>query len=244
MRKILIGVALGILGQTAWADENLTQDQIDALDNQCATEVHDEQRDKACTALINANDERIYLPATYYNRAVARLDMSQTDLAIADATQSLTLEPEYSGAYMVRGQAYGTVKRYDESIADATKAIALTPELYKGYAVRGTTYALQGKYQLAIADLTEAIARNADFNVYRSRGWSYHLMGDDAKALPDLMKAAELSPDNGGVLDLRGFVQEKLGNKEAAIADYRAALKLSNGDSLAWSGLKRLDARP
>ena len=48
------------------------------------------------------------------------------------------------------------------------------------------------------------------------------------KALPDCNKALELLPKSPNVLDSRGFVYLRLGRYEEAIADYNAAIALSN----------------
>jgi Tfp pilus assembly protein PilF len=74
------------------------------------------------------------------------------------------------------------------------------------------------------------------------------LKGDDAKGLPDAEKAIMMAPNNADSIETRAEIYEKLGQRERAIADYRATLKLASFGSqavqYAQDGLKRLGAGP
>ena len=43
-------------------------------------------------------------------------------------TQGIKLNPDYAGAYFLRGNAYNAKEDYDHAIADYTQAIKLDPD--------------------------------------------------------------------------------------------------------------------
>jgi hypothetical protein len=53
-----------------------------------------------------------------------------------------------------------------------------------------------------------------------------------------------LAPNDADGIETRAEILEKLGRRPAAIADYRAALKIDPGMAEAKAGLKRLNAKP
>lgn len=79
---------------------------------------------------------------------------------------------------------------------------------------------------------------------YNDRAWAYHKLGKDENGLRDVNMALILEPENAGVIETRAEINEKLGHRDAAIADYRAALKLDPKMIQASGGLKRLNATP
>ena len=79
--------------------------------------------------------------------------------------------------------------------------------------------------------------------LYRSIG--YLMKDPHDKALADINEALQLSPNSSEAYVFRGVVHEKMGEKEEAAADYRAALTRSNSPSSnvfyhALQALKRL----
>ncbi|HYL33859.1 MAG TPA: hypothetical protein VEU53_12000 [Stellaceae bacterium] len=79
---------------------------------------------------------------------------------------------------------------------------------------------------------------------YNNRAWAYHHKGQDAQGLRDVDMALVLAPNNAAIIETRAEINEKLGKRDAAIADYRAALKLVPTMTQATDGLKRLNATP
>jgi len=79
---------------------------------------------------------------------------------------------------------------------------------------------------------------------YNNRAWFYHLIGADAKGLPDVMKALEINPKQPGFIETRAEIYEKLNRRDEAIADYRAALAGNPEMKSAKDGLARLGAIP
>ena len=136
----------------------------------------------------------------------------------------------------------------DTSISGCTVLIRSGHEtraqLASDYYNRGLAYDDKSLYDLAIADDTRAIAFRPRYAAaYNNRAWAYHGKGEDAKGLPDAQKAVAWERISNN-LETRAEIYEKLGRRDAAIVDYRAALKLSPAMPEALAGLKRLAATP
>jgi tetratricopeptide (TPR) repeat protein len=112
------------------------------------------------------------------------------------------------------------------------------------YIDRGIAYDAKGLHDQALADYTKVIALNPDYGGgYNGRAWVYHEKGQNAQALPDAIRAVALAPLPAH-FETRGEIYEKLGQRDKAVADYRAALRLDPKDDGAKQGLMRLgDAR-
>jgi tetratricopeptide (TPR) repeat protein len=61
--------------------------------------------------------------------------------AVADFTEAIRLNPNYTNAYHNRGLAYKNKGDYDRAIADYTQAIRLNPNDASAYFNRGNAYA-------------------------------------------------------------------------------------------------------
>ena len=112
------------------------------------------------------------------------------------------------------------------------------------YDNRAVAYMRLNQYDNAIKDFTQAIAHHPLDSYYIGRAWAYHLKGENAKALPDANKALTMTPDDADFIEARAEIYEKLGQRDEAIADYRASLKLDPNKNDSKQGLKRLDATP
>jgi len=83
------------------------------------------------------------------------------DLAIAEYTKAIEIDPKYGSCYCDRGRAYFYKGEYDRASSDINKGI----ELFKGltgsaecYLGRGEVYVLKGQYVQGISD----------FGIYRA----------------------------------------------------------------------------
>ena len=76
-------------------------------------------------------------------------DTGEYDLAIANFTRVIDLDPENAVAYNSRGIAHDTTGEYDLALADYTEALRLDPDYTYAYNNRGITYYAQGEYELA-----------------------------------------------------------------------------------------------
>jgi Flp pilus assembly protein TadD len=146
-------------------------------------------------------------------------------------------------AYVRRGFWRYEYEQYELSIADLTKAVLLNPKDADAYFKRGVTFEKMGRKDQAVADYARAFAADShDWRPILSRAMLYHQAGNDAAALPDAQLLVVTAPKDAAWRVLRGEIYEGLGRRREAIADYRAALKISPCARLAEDGLGRLDA--
>ncbi|MEO7053879.1 MAG: tetratricopeptide repeat protein [Rhizomicrobium sp.] len=198
--------------------------------------------------------ERVYLAGVVLTRGKAYMDKGNIDLAMRDISQSIALTSrqitQYSdnsetyAAYAGRASAYLLKGEYTKSLADAMKAVEIYPADIYALETRASVYEKLDRYDDAIADYNQAIAASPDADLYNNRAWAYHLKGEDANGLPDVMKSLEINPKNAPALETRGEIYEKLSKRDAAIADYRAALAGEPTMQPAKDGLARLGATP
>jgi tetratricopeptide (TPR) repeat protein len=118
------------------------------------------------------------------------------DLAIAEFSEAIRLQTNYSMAYYNRGNAYGDKGDYDKAIADYTDAIHFEPDYIAAYNDRGNAYGDKGDWDKAIADENEAIRLNPNFvEAYYARGGFCAHKGVYDRAIADFNKAIRLKPD-------------------------------------------------
>ena len=237
MKSILAGVCLTLLASPALA--------IDAWPA-CLAPTQDAKALWACNqVLAHGWMPKTTAAATYDHRAQIRLALGNTDSAISDATNALNMLP-------VAG------KETEQDIKDREWAQEIRAE---SLAVRSAAYRKSGKSAEADADATQALgmatqltAANPDGVTYNLRAYVLHMIGRDADALPDAVKAAELYPEDPVAIDTRAVIHEALGRRDDAVADYRAALKLAQAqprsdfvDTYIWfstQALQRLGEKP
>lgn len=184
-------------------------------------------KETADAGLAGAKSARFYV-----NRGGEHLQKGQFDLAIADFTQAVKINPGDAVAYHNRGVAQERSGRYDLAIADATKALELNPKLAEAYSGRGTAFEGQGRYDQAIADCTQALAINPRYaQAYHNRGVAYERTGQYDQAIADLSQALEINPKFAEAYSNRGVVYERKGQYDQAIADFTRALELNLGDA-------------
>ena len=145
---------------------------------------------------------------TFLDRGIGFASRGEYDLAIADFTEALKLDPDLQAAWMLRGRAlYASVSKVtevnanfsavdttntegavvsdekkvvcDRVIADFTQAIRLAPDYAKAYMERGRAYDEKGDNDRTIADYTQAIRLDPnDVAAYVNRGSAYYYKKD------------------------------------------------------------------
>ncbi|HEY1797203.1 MAG TPA: tetratricopeptide repeat protein [Stellaceae bacterium] len=188
-------------------------------------------------------DDRLTIIDAYFRRSELYAQKRLYRQALDDLDRTIALKPHFQAlAYNARANVYNKLARYDDAIADENAAIEANPGLERAYYNRGWARMKKGEQDAAIADFTRAIAIKPDFSIFNNRAWAQHLKGDDAGGLADAEEAVKLAPKNPFCLGTRGVIYEKLGRRDDAMADYRAALAIDPKDAEAIEGLKRLGA--
>jgi uncharacterized protein (TIGR02145 family) len=185
--------------------------------------------------------------AEYVDRGNAYKENGEFDKAIEDYTEAIRLDPGYSMAYCLRGNAYGAKgylcdntydakDYYDKAIADCNEAIRLDPANVAAYGHRGNVYGIMGDYKKALADQTKAIKIDpANSTSYFYRGNVYGNKGDHNKAIADYTKAIRLAPDKDAAYYFyRASVYGSKGAYKKAIADYTNTIRLNPNQESAY----------
>ncbi|BAZ13230.1 tetratricopeptide repeat protein [Calothrix sp. NIES-4071] len=166
--------------------------------------------------------------AFYLNRGAVYADQKKSDLAIADYTKAIQINPQDAQAYSNRGVVYASEKKSDLAIADYTKAIQINPQFANAYYNRGIVYASEKKSDLAIADYTKAIQINPqDAQAYYNRGNRYADQKKSDLAIADYTKAIQINPQFANAYYNRGIVYVDQKKSDLAIADYTKAIQIN-----------------
>ncbi len=113
----------------------------------------------ACTAIIadrRQNDEALAVAHTV--RGENYCMKHQLDLAVADHSEAIRLEPDYPVPYRDRAACYGKLGNLRAELADLSRAIELSPDFTVALRDRADLYGSLGKEDLELADLNALIA--------------------------------------------------------------------------------------
>jgi len=162
---------------------------------------------------------------TFLDRGILFASRGDYEMAIADFTEAIRLNPNMASAYMLRARAIyasvsnitnvsenfsgvgstitkegqlsaGQIAAYNRAIEDLTQVIRLEPDNAKAYVERGRVNADKADYDRAIADYNQAIRINPDYSdAYNNRGVVYVSKGDLDRAIEDYTHAIRLSPN-------------------------------------------------
>jgi len=137
---------------------------------------------------------------------------------------------------------------YDAAIEHYTRYITSHPELSTPLVNRGRSYLDSGRYEQAIADFTRAIELAPKYaDAWRYLAMAYHNAGRDLEALSAADEDITLDTSPAVAYAIRGNIEETLGKRDEAIADYRKVLILTlNAEELtkAREALQHLGATP
>ncbi|HZI17761.1 MAG TPA: tetratricopeptide repeat protein [Pyrinomonadaceae bacterium] len=175
----------------------------------------------------------------HYDRGVAYERKGDYDLAVAEFSEAIRIEPGYARAYFGRGNNYANKRDHDRAIADYTEAIRLDPKYALVYRNRGISYANKGNFDRAIADYTEAIRLDPNDAAvpYTGRGVGYANKGDYDRAIADHTEAVRLDPKYALAYRNRGWGYANKADYDRAIADFTEAIRLDPNDAaVAYTG--------
>lgn len=152
------------------------------------------------------------------------------DLAIAEYTQAIKLNPDYVKAYNNRGLAFNGKEEYGQAIEDYDKAIRLIPDYAPYYTNRGVAYDRKDEYDRAIEDFDQAIRLNPDAAIaYSNRSASLIHKRQYDLAIDDCNEAIRLDPDYAHAYVNRGFAYTFLDRGSEAQQDFERAVELGYG---------------
>jgi len=178
---------------------------------------------KARTAYDRAVSTLSTDPLAYNNRGTFLLQQGKIDLAIADFSKALELEPQFAMAALNRGYAYGQKLAWPEAEANYVACLALDPEQPLALRLLGVARANQGKLKQAIDDYSTAISLDAeDPENYSGRGFTRFFAKNYAGAAADFSKTLQLNAEFTMVVPWRCVAQVRSGQEAAAKQELEA----------------------
>ncbi|MFP3043009.1 tetratricopeptide repeat protein [Treponema primitia] len=214
-----------------------------------ATASTDVQKDSRITFLLTTTElqtrKQIETPETAYDyrrRGNEYLhDRKEYDLAIADFTSAIRLNPLDADAYFFRALAYTRKDDFDKALSDYTETLRLNPKYGAVYASRGGVYAQKNDYRNALTDLSEAIKIDPnDAVAYNNRALTYIYTKDYTLALEDLNKSISLDPAKPIFFENRAYVYVHLKDKQKAVEDLEKAYVRDPGNEFIHNRLINL----
>lgn len=178
-----------------------------------------------------------------------RACLEDAPAAALSICQDLAAENQLSNAIQARVELrLGALLRQNHDAKAAvealTQSIAHAPTS-AAFNQRGIANFEQGHTERAISDFTDAIRMDANNGeALNNRAWTYVQANRAREGMDDADKAVALLGDRAFVWDTRGRINEKLGDRAAALRDYRKALSLDAGMRSSREGLARLGAKP
>lgn len=149
----------------------------------------------ACNKLISKSDKGD-LPYLLGARAAAYQRLNARELALADYSRAIRLNPREPFNHFNRGLVYQQHGDTRPAIADFTAVISLQPNSAEAYLQRGSAYEHIGLLDQAISDFDEVVRLKPDhFEGYYYRGEAYANRGDDERAKADFATAVRLNPN-------------------------------------------------
>ena len=178
----------------------------------------------------------LQLVASYGLRGINYARKGENDMAIADFTKALELNPHDADAYHNRGISYAYKREYDHAIADYDEALKLNPRDALAYHNRGNAYVNKGGYDQAIVDCSKALNLNQDASVaYLIRGNAYTGKGEYTQAIADYSEFLKPYPYDADAYAFRGAAYVGKWEYDQAIADCSKALELDPNVAAAYA---------
>ncbi|CCI14065.1 Tetratricopeptide repeat protein [Microcystis aeruginosa PCC 9806] len=112
-----------------------------------------ESRQPVETRIAQANYKEAI---AHFNRGINYILQEKYDLALAQFTRAIELDPDYTEAYLGRGMIYTIREQWRPAFQDLNTAIRLNPRAAYADHFRGIVHLAFNQRQNAIADITTA----------------------------------------------------------------------------------------
>lgn len=181
------------------------------------------------TAVAIAPTDRLTAQALYY-RALTHQANGHSSAALSDAEQVVTLAPDWSWGYILRGDIHLARGERPQALFDYQQAIDIDPESAVVYTARAAGYAANAELPAALADLAQALTYRPDYLPALLLRAEIAANDNPEQALADLTQALPLALDPAPIYAQRAAVYARLNQWPEARTDYEETLKTSPND--------------
>jgi tetratricopeptide (TPR) repeat protein len=188
--------------------------------------------------LLNRN-----YPAAYRNRAAAHIEVRHYDEALGDLELVSQTADGDAKLLILRARVRSFNGAHQEAVQDFSAALEIAPENGEAYAGRGLAQLARGRVEEALSDCDMAVTfAPGHAQAYLCRARAYLERGEPVQVSTNIARALDLAPDMPEAYVTRARLAEQAGDIEAAVADYRAALKRDPLEKDARAALERIGA--
>jgi uncharacterized caspase-like protein/tetratricopeptide (TPR) repeat protein len=155
--------------------------------------------------------------------------------AEAKLNQAIALDPNYSEAYMYLGRVENALWADDKATAAFQRAIAIDPDYEEARVSYAGALLDQGGLDEAVRQLNAALQRQPqDGTAFYLLSQAYARQGDFADGKTAALRAVKANPGNGEAHFWLANCERHLNQPDAAEAEYRQYLQMSNFNSGVW----------
>lgn len=174
----------------------------------------------------------------YLARAKKEIDASNMNKALEYINISISLNPSYADAYMLKGDLYSSITYFEKAVNAYQKASFLNPENAQLHYNIGNCFIRLGNDELAIQEWTKAIENDSKYILaYAGRASLLMKQNDFKQALNDYNKIFEINKYFYVAYKGRGVAYLELGEWGKAIIDFNNYLEFEPKDDFVF--LKR-----
>lgn len=167
----------------------------------------------------------------FLSRSLAEIDKSNYKKAIEYADKSIDLNPNYTEAYMLKGDMLASFAYYDKALNNYEKANILESYIPQLHYNMGNCLIYLGKKDKAIEEMTAAISIDSSYILaYAGRSALYIDMKDYQSALNDYNVILKINKYFYPALKGRGIAHINLEMYREAILDFNQLLEFDNTD--------------
>ncbi|KOY86642.1 hypothetical protein AD998_11260 [bacterium 336/3] len=198
----------------------------------------------------------IQLPLFAQKNYKEALSMAQTKMKEKDYREAAPLlekaikfKPKIAQNYYLKGYCLVELSKHTEAIESLDQAIKLDAKQWRYFKKRGDAYYNAKLYDKSLPDYTKAIdleTSKKNDTLFQYRADTYMNLNKYQEAIDDYDKAIAINNKNKQLYFDRGYMYNKLGNKEKGCPDYQKAYEmgLENAKSEAYEMMQCDWAKP
>lgn len=179
----------------------------------------------------------------FYMAGRVALDKGDTTNAIASLQKSVKIDADNADAWFFLGRIF-SLRNNPVALQYFDNALRVDSSYLEAQEFKGAFYKRRGEYDKAFDVYRELILRDPDYaNAYFDMGVIYLELDSFSKAYDNFNIAIKVDPIFVKAYLYRGEAAEKMGNREAALADYKQASGMSPEYKEAKEALERLQKK-